>query len=367
MSGPTDDAVGDLAPERSPDPARDQARPELSVVIPAYDAEATLGVQLGALLAQRPDWPWEVIVSDNGSTDGTRRLVAEWAERMPELRLVDASARRGPSAARNIAVAQARADALAFCDADDMVADGWVEAVHRALGEHEFVAGPFEGDRLNAGLTSSVSWTAQADRLTVKPGLEQFVTAGSGNMGVRKAVFDEVGGFYEGARTAEDDDFCIRVQLAGHDLVFDPDIVLHVRRRDGLRNIARQSFAYGAGERWLSRRYALLYAQAPTASAGPEAPAGGEGTAPGAAGVPADPSAHTAGSPLAALARRAGSIAARAGAFARKAVRKASTIRRPGDLSDLVWRVSWDAGWRFGRVPEAPPIVPPPTWGQGSS
>lgn len=174
------------------------ARPELSVIIPAYDAEATLGVQLGALLAQRPAWPWEVIVSDNGSSDGTRRLVAEWSERMPELRLVDASARRGPSAARNIAVAQARSEALAFCDADDMVADGWVEAVHRALSEHEFVAGPFEGARLNAGLTSAVSWTAQTDRLTVKPGLEQFVTAGSGNMGVRTAVFDEVGGSTRG-------------------------------------------------------------------------------------------------------------------------------------------------------------------------
>ncbi|MBE7699691.1 glycosyltransferase [Oerskovia sp. Sa1BUA8] len=348
------------------------ARPELSVIIPAYDAEATLGVQLGALLAQRPAWPWEVIVSDNGSSDGTRRLVAEWTERMPELRLVDASARRGPSAARNIAVAQARSEALAFCDADDMVADGWVEAVHRALSEHEFVAGPFEGARLNAGLTSAVSWTAQTDRLTVKPGLEQFVTAGSGNMGVRTAVFDEVGGFYEGARTAEDDDFCIRVQLAGHDLVFDRDIVLHVRRRDGLRNIARQSFAYGAGERWLSRRYALLYAQAPQhaggdpATAAPSSEAAGAEVTGGAAGTTATGAGSTTGtgtgSRVSALARRGRTFVVRGASFARKAVRKASTVRRPGDLSDLVWRLSWDAGWRFGRIPEAPPIVPPPSW-----
>ncbi|GAA1406925.1 MULTISPECIES: glycosyltransferase [Oerskovia] len=345
-------------------PTGAQARPELSVIIPAYDAQETLGVQLGALLAQRPAWPWEVIVSDNGSSDGTRRLVGEWTERMPELRLVDASARRGPSAARNIAVAQARAQALAFCDADDMVADGWVEAMHRALAEHEFVAGPFEGSRLNAGLTSSVTWTAQTDRLTVKPGLEQFVTAGSGNMGVRTAVFDEVGGFYEGARTAEDDDFCIRVQLAGHDLVFDPDIVLHVRRRDGLRNIARQSFAYGAGERWLSHRYALLYAQAPRTTGTSEPPV----TAVVAGSAPAE-SAQRAGvtGSLAAVARRGRVFAVRGGSFVRKALRKASTIRRPGDLSDLVWRLAWSAGWRFGRVPAAPPIVPPPTWRQDAS
>ncbi|GAA3230034.1 glycosyltransferase [Oerskovia jenensis] len=340
-------------------PAGAQARPELSVIIPAYDAEATLGVQLGALLAQRPAWPWEVIVSDNGSSDGTRRLVQEWTGRMPELRLVDASARRGPSAARNIAVAQARSVALAFCDADDMVADGWVEAMHRALSEHEFVAGPFEGARLNADLTSSVTWTAQTDRLTVKPGLEQFVTAGSGNMGVRTAVFDEVGGFYEGARTAEDDDFCIRVQLAGHDLVFDPDIVLHVRRRDGLRNIARQSFAYGAGERWLSHRYELLYAQSPSTTGDDEPTGGRADSAPVEDVQPAGVAGRLTG-----LARRGRAIAVRGGSFVRKALRKASTIRRPGDLSDLVWRLSWSAGWTFGRVPAAPPIVPPPSWRQ---
>ena len=351
-------------------PTGAQARPELSVIIPAYDAEATLGVQLGALLAQRPAWPWEVIVSDNGSNDGTRRLVQEWTGRMPELRLVDASARRGPSAARNIAVAQARSRALAFCDADDMVADGWVEAMHRALAEHEFVAGPFEGSRLNADLTSSVTWTAQTDRLTVKPGLEQFVTAGSGNMGVRTAVFDEVGGFYEGARTAEDDDFCIRVQLAGHDLVFDPDIVLHVRRRDGLRNIARQSVAYGAGERWLSHRYALLYAQAPRKTGDGEPTGDDELTgdharadsAPGEDTLPAGVVGRLRG-----LARRGRVFAVRGGSFVRKAFRKASTIRRPGDLSDLVWRLSWSAGWKFGRVPAAPPIVPPPSWRQDAS
>ncbi|MFD6163550.1 glycosyltransferase [Oerskovia sp. NPDC060287] len=341
-------------------------RPELSVIIPAYDAESTLGVQLDALLAQRPAWPWEVIVSDNGPSDGTRRLVQERAARMPELRLVDASARRGPSAARNIAVGQARAAALAFCDADDMVADGWVEAVHRALGEHEFVAGPFEGARLNSDLKSSVTWTAQTDRLTVKPGLEQFVTAGSGNMGVRKAVFDEVGGFFEGARTAEDDDFCIRVQLAGHDLVFVPDIVLHVRRRDGLRNVARQSFAYGAGERWLSRRYSLLLGDAsapvqdaPSTGAVPD-PSSGDSS-------PSRERADGAVDRLAALARRGRALVVRGVGFVGKAFRKASTVRHPGDLSDLVWRVSWSAGWRFGHVPPAPPIVPPAHWNEGRS
>jgi len=53
--------------------------------------------------------------------------------------------------------------------------------------------------------------------------------------------------------------------------------------------------------------------------------------------------------------------------FVGKAFRMASTVRRPGDLSDLVWRLSWSAGWRFGHVPPAPPIVPPAHWNGGRS
>ncbi|MGN7704252.1 glycosyltransferase [Cellulosimicrobium sp. 22601] len=321
--------------------------PELSVVIPAYDAVETLPTQLEALLAQRPEWPWEVLVADNGSRDGTADLVRSWAAtRMPELRLVDASARRGPSAARNIGVAAARAPRIAFCDADDRVGEGWVAAVRRALDVHEFVAGPFEGALLNAGMRSAVTWTAQAHGLTVKPFLPQFVTAGSGNMGVRREVFEEVGGFDEGARTAEDDDFCLRVQLHGHALAFDPAIVLHVRRRDGLWDVCKQAYAYGGGERRLLHRYAEFVAEAQAAP--PEAPEPPSAGGPTAAGGPSALRRVTATG--FALVRRVGRVAGRA-------LRKASTVRHPGDLSDVAWRVCWSLGWSLTRVDPATPQV----------
>jgi hypothetical protein len=327
--------------------------PELSVVIPAYDAVDTLPTQLEALLAQRPDWPWEVLVCDNGSSDATADLVRSWASsRMPELRLVDASARRGPSAARNIGVAAAHGPRIAFCDADDRVGDGWVAAMRRALDEHEFVAGPFEGALLNEGSRSAVTWTAQAHGLTVKPFLPQFVTAGSGNMGVLTSVFEESGGFDEGARTAEDDDFCLRVQLHGHELVFDPAIVLHVRRRDGLWDVCRQSFSYGAGERRLMHRYAefVAEAEARAAATAQEAPPSEDApTGTGDGRAPSGRARRVVGT-VAAVARRVGRVAGRA-------VRKASTVRHPGDLSDVAWRVCWSLGWQLTRVDPATPQV----------
>ncbi|WP_407316552.1 glycosyltransferase [Isoptericola halotolerans] len=317
--------------------------PELAVVIPAYDARTTLPTQLAALLAQRPPWPWEVLVCDNGSTDGTAALVDDWAAtRMPELRLVDASARCGPSAARNIGVGEARAPRIAFCDADDQVGDGWVLAVRHALDEHEFVAGPFEGSVLNEGAGSAVSWTAQTEALTVKPFLPQFVTAGSGNMGVLRAVFEEVGGFDEGARTAEDDDFCLRVQLCGHELVFVPEILLHVRRRDGLWRVCRQAYAYGAGERRLLHRYQEFVEQ-------------GAGQAP--TTVAADGAAAVGSDPVRRAARRLAQVLSRGARRIGRALRRAVRVRRPGDLADVGWRVSWSLGWRLTRIDPALPRV----------
>src|SRR5690242_355556 len=100
--------------------------PELSVVIAAFDAQHTLGEQLDALAGQDVGFAFEVLVCDNGSRDATPALVRRRQEHEPWLRLVDASARRGPSAARNIGAGHARGRFLAFCDADDVVGQGWL-------------------------------------------------------------------------------------------------------------------------------------------------------------------------------------------------------------------------------------------------
>ena len=77
--------------------------PHLSVIIPARDAGATIGTQLEALAAQQ--WPgrWEVIVADNGSRDDTVARAEAWRDRLPGLRVIDASSVPGASHARNVA------------------------------------------------------------------------------------------------------------------------------------------------------------------------------------------------------------------------------------------------------------------------
>src|SRR5690606_14045168 len=307
--------------------------PELSVVIAAFDARATLGEQLDALAAQDVDFAVEVLVCDNGSRDGTPDLVRRRQEREPWLRLVDASARRGPSAARNIGAGQARGRFLAFCDADDVVGEGWLAGMHAALRRDEFVTGSWEGERLNAGNRASVSWTT--DPIVTKPFFPWLPGTGAGTMGIHRAVFEEAGGFDESLTTGEDVDLSWRVQLAGHRLVHHPEIVLHVRKRDGLRAIFRQAYAYGAGDKLLRHRYADVAAAyaARAASTGPQP------TAPAAVG-------------------RAGSV----GTVVRRAARvvRNKLSRGRSGLAETVWRVGERAGYRRGRVDPAEPRVPVP-------
>lgn len=239
----------------------DEAPVRLSVVIPCLNEERVIGEQLGALAAQRWAAPWEVIVADNGSTDGTCAVVDHFRGYLPRLRLVEASARRGAAYAMNEGVRAARAPAIAFCDADDMVGVGWVRAMGEALTAHAFVAGRFEETRLNAPWAAASRPNPQADGLQQKHYLPY---AGAGNMGVRRAVFEAVGGFDDGIRHLFDVDFCWRVQeQTGVPLTYVPEAVLHVRYRHTLWAIFQQARHYARAKHLLLEHYGLRDAPDP--------------------------------------------------------------------------------------------------------
>ena len=106
--------------------------PEVSVIICALNAAPTLPRQLKALEQQDTDLVYEVVLVDNGSTDGTRKLMEDWARKdhrdSVRVYVVDASATPGIPAARNAGARVASGRVLAFCDADDEVTPGWVQA-----------------------------------------------------------------------------------------------------------------------------------------------------------------------------------------------------------------------------------------------
>ena len=231
----------------------------LTVVVACLNGVDTLDRQLGALLGNPPTAPFEVVVADNGSTDGSRQLVADYARRFQAVRLVDASDRAGLAHARNVGAAAAKGDALGFCDQDDEVAPGWVDAMARALADHDVVAGRLEHDRLNQGWAIAVRGRPQTDGL-VRWEIESAPPFAFGcTLGVRRAVHGSIGGFDETfTQGCEDVDYCWRLQAAGYPLVFEPSAVTHYRLRHSLRGLFRQARAYGESEAQLYRKHRAL-------------------------------------------------------------------------------------------------------------
>lgn len=225
-------------------PTDRSAAPELSVVIAVRDAAPTLPAQLDALLAQPGAGPWELVVADNGSTDGSQAIVRERAVRDDRVRLVDASAVAGPAHARNAGAAEARGAALAFCDADDVVGEHWVAAMGTALREHEFVTGPLELGRLNPEWLAGVRGSTGSTAVAVFE--EVFPFASSCNLGIRAARFAQLGGFDESRTVGEDIELSLRLHRIGVPLAFVPDALVHYRLRPTLGAIFRQARSYGA-------------------------------------------------------------------------------------------------------------------------
>jgi len=230
----------------------------LSVVVPCLDAVATLPAQLAALAAQRYDGDWEVIVADNGSSDGSRAVVESFAARFRRLRLVDASDRRGRAHARNAGAAAACGDALLFVDADDEVAPGYLAAMAAALVAHDFVACRYDSDTLNPTWARGTHGNPQRDGIARYDYPDYLPHAGGGGLGVRRAVHVEVGGFDETMPALEDTDYCWRVQRAGHPLTFVPDAVVRIRHRHDLGGMFRQGWRTGRYNVLIYSRYRPL-------------------------------------------------------------------------------------------------------------
>ncbi len=235
---------------------RERPRPNsVSVIIPAFNAAATLADQLEALAVQQYAGHWELVIVDNGSTDGTADLAGRYRERFKAFTLIDAGSTRGHSAPRNAGAIAARGELLAYCDADDVVAPGWLHAMADAARYYDLIGGWLDVRPLNDEATQSWHHPWPRDRL--RSWLLPYAV--SANIAIWADVLRELGGWsseYEAG--AEDTELSWRAQLAGFQLGFAPDAVVYYRYRSGLWETARQSYKIGVNCERLLRDFAIL-------------------------------------------------------------------------------------------------------------
>ena len=233
--------------------------PEVSVIVPVFTAGSCLGAQLEALDHQQVILPWELLLVDNNSSDGSRQHIDAWAAPRAHVRVLDASKRRGPAHARNVGAEAARGRLLLFADADDLVGPGWIAAMLKAAAQADLLAG-CDVEDLPA---LSVQETKPAHPATSKGAFLPF--ARGGNMGVKRSILRQLGGWNEEWIRGQDVELSWRAQCAGHCLYTVPDARVYYRRPEALGALLSQQFEFGRRAPELYRLFSAFGAPQPKA------------------------------------------------------------------------------------------------------
>jgi glycosyltransferase involved in cell wall biosynthesis len=203
----------------------------ISVVIPTYNRAADLTRCLAALKAQTaPVDSFEVIVIDDGSTDGTPEVLAQWAADWPVLRYYRQS-NAGPATARNQGISRAHFGIIAFTDDDCLPAPDWVQRIQERMsaGIHGCLHGPIRSSLPSSTFVHSVI----ADGAVI-----------TSNIAFEKAVFERVGVFDTAfpAPWCEDADMCYRMRKLGVTITYDPALLVdHPPRYQGFWNFLKKT------------------------------------------------------------------------------------------------------------------------------
>jgi cellulose synthase/poly-beta-1,6-N-acetylglucosamine synthase-like glycosyltransferase len=215
--------------------------PRVSVIVPVKNGAQQIGACIERLQAQRyPARALELIVVDNGSTDGTAEIC-----RQAGVKVVREET-PGPSAARNAGVTHSSGELLLFTDADCLADQDWVAhhvSKHLLLRvtrpEVQIVGGGIVGvNRSFWALCDDLcSWSHQHPAL---PALADTRFAPTANLSVTRSAFEQVGGFDEELLCGEDTAFCVAAGALGLRIQFEPRaLVSHVNRtsfRDFVRH-----------------------------------------------------------------------------------------------------------------------------------
>jgi glycosyltransferase involved in cell wall biosynthesis len=225
----------------------------VTVVVPVRDGAETIGDLLAALGAQvPPPAAAEIVVVDNGSTDGTADIVRRF-----DVRLAQAQT-PGPSAARNVGLAVARGDVVAYLDADTLPTRRWLVEILAPFEDPAvvLVGGATIGFAPETPAQRFVASQMEASAFEHSVSRALFPFAASRNLAVRCEPARAVGGWAEDMPTAEDMDFCFRLSRAtGAPLAHSPGAIVLHRDRASDRALRDQAWSYGEGLAHMYLRY----------------------------------------------------------------------------------------------------------------
>lgn len=242
----------------------------ISVIIPARNEEQSITLLLGSLTSQTVK-PSEIVITDSGSTDQTAALVEDYDKTIVPIHLVRAD-KALPGRARNLAAAQAVNDWLAFIDAGVEPEKNWLEQLAltaQADKDIDVVYGTYEPivDTLFKQCVAIVTISPPQEFAGKLIRSRSIVSAL-----MKRGVWEQVGGFPEDLRSAEDLLFMNKIEQAGFRVANAPEALVHWqlqatpwRTFKRFVTYARNNMKAGLWREWqaaIFKRYALLLASA---------------------------------------------------------------------------------------------------------
>ena len=215
----------------------------ISIIIPVYQAEKTIGMVLKALLSQDIKKDYEVICVDDESKDNSCNIIKKYP-----VKLIKLKKNQGPAVARNQGAKKAKGKLICFLDADCVPEPNWLRKITEGMKSTKvnkigiiYGSISFHSNFLGDVDNFSHFW-AQHPKLP--PGIRNGFT--SSNICVNKKVFEEAGGFDPTLRLGEDFDLSYRLMLKGYSNFFLPEAnIHHFHDRTTLNPIIKRAFKMG--------------------------------------------------------------------------------------------------------------------------
>jgi glycosyltransferase involved in cell wall biosynthesis len=215
--------------------------PGVSVVVPVYNGEASVEETVRSLLALTyPRDRMELIVVDNASTDGTARILSQFADRIRVL----TEPKRGRSYTRNRGIAAATHELVAFTDADCIADSEWLRHLVTPLADPR--TGISGGKIVTKRPCTPIEefgeslWEQNHAINVYKPPY-----AISANWLSPKRVLVEAGGFDAAFERGEDVDLAYRILQAGYSIAYSDNAVIQHRNPQNIEGLFKLGFLHG--------------------------------------------------------------------------------------------------------------------------
>jgi len=217
----------------------------VTVVIPSYNSEKTIGKTLKALSSQKGKISFEVIVV-NSSEDSTPTIIAE---KFPWVKCIQLPEKTLAGAARNMGAGMARGKFVAFLDADCLVERNWIESMlENFSAEYCAAGGPI--DNANAhSLISLAGHILEFSEFFPTRRISSVAHVPSGNIMLLKSTFRNSGGYEEGFEYAQEDRLFSwkLIKQTRKRILFHPGIKVKHIHRTKFRDYVTQQWHIGGG------------------------------------------------------------------------------------------------------------------------